>query len=136
MYAKCTRNVREMYGYPTVTPQGHRGLHFRGRRPIYRASLIVSARSCASRPLVAAAQPRDVVRGAEPAPELRQALRRADRGPRRPGHQRPEERVHLQASLPVVDNKFNNRKIVGALSVVGEKLSKKLANICRNFKDL
>ena len=35
-----------------------------------------------------------------------------------------------QASLPVVDN---NRKVVGALSVVGEKFSKNLAN---NFAEL
>ena len=35
---------------------------------------------------------------------------------------------NLQASLPVVDN---NQKIVGALSVVGEKSSKILANFCK-----
>ena len=37
----------------------------------------------------------------------------------------------LQASLPVVDN---NRKVVGALAVVGEKLSKHLAKISEMFE--
>ena len=36
-----------------------------------------------------------------------------------------ESSIFLQAPLPVVDN---NRKVVGALSVVGEKFSKILAN--------
>ena len=41
-------------------------------------------------------------------------------------------RFELQASLPVVDN---NRKVVGALSVVGEKFSKILAKNCKIFRD-
>ena len=40
--------------------------------------------------------------------------------------------VHVQAPLPVVDN---NRKVVGALSVVGEKFSKNLANF-EKFSDI
>ena len=42
--------------------------------------------------------------------------------------------LQLQASLPVVDN---NREVVGALSVVGEKFSKILAalmKICKTFR--
>ena len=38
----------------------------------------------------------------------------------------------LQASLPVVDN---NWKVVGALSVVGEKFSRNLAKNCNLFRD-
>ena len=41
MYAKCTRT----HSYPTVTPQGPRSLHFRGKRPIPRLQKLAS--SCA-----------------------------------------------------------------------------------------
>ena len=58
MYAKCTRNVREMYGYPTVTPPGPRGLHFRGRRPVAHLPELAHAAACGLKP---AAQPRDAV---------------------------------------------------------------------------
>ena len=38
----------------------------------------------------------------------------------------------LQASLPVVDN---NRKVVGALSDVGKKFSKSLADFSKNLQN-
>ena len=39
---KPRRDVREMYGYPTVARRGPRSLHFRGRRPIPRLPELAS----------------------------------------------------------------------------------------------
>ena len=65
----------EMYAKPEGSPQNPRGLHFRGRRPLHRASLLVSARSCASRP--PSAQPR----APGDHPEHRERVRHGSVGP-------------------------------------------------------